>query len=185
MQRTFALLLNLRAVVLLVLAVVTPAAAQEAMTPTADPADVSSVDAIVAAVYDVISGPTDEARDWDRFYSLFIPEARLIATGVAADGSRRYRAMTPAEYVEANGEGLTSVGFMESEIGRTVESFGNVTHAFSAYESKFTQGGQARTARGINSIQLFNDGSRWWVVTIFWDSERPDNPIPSKYVGGR
>jgi hypothetical protein len=27
-----------------------------------------------------------------------------------------------------------------------------------------------------------NDGRRWWVVTVFWDSERPDNRIPEKYL---
>ena len=49
--------------------------------PEADPADVESIDAIIAALYDVISGPIGEKRDWDRFRSLFVPDARLIPTG--------------------------------------------------------------------------------------------------------
>ena len=68
---------------------------QEATQPPADPADVESVDAIVAAVYDVISGPAGQARDWDRWRSLFLPEARLIAVGQAPDGTQSYRVMTP------------------------------------------------------------------------------------------
>ena len=90
--------------------------------------------------------------------------------------------LTPDEYAAGSGPFLEQSGFMEREISRTMESFGNIAHAFSTYESHYTQNNQATLVRGINSIQLFNDGSRWWVVTIFWDSERPDNPIPAKYL---
>jgi hypothetical protein len=183
MERTLALVRQALVVVIAALLVARPTAAQEQVR-SAELADAGSLNAIIAAVYDVISGPVGEARDWDRFYSLFIPEARLVATGRGAGGQAGYRAMTPAEYVESNGDGLTNVGFIESEIARTVETFGNVSHVFSTYESKFTQNGQPATARGINSIQLYNDGARWWIVTIFWDSERPDNPIPAKYLPG-
>jgi hypothetical protein len=56
-----------------------------------------------------------------------------------------------------------------------------VLHAFSTYESKRTQDGLP-FARGINSFQLYSDGTRWWIVTIFWDAETPDKPIPAKYL---
>jgi len=36
--------------------------------------------------------------------------------------------------------------------------------------------------RGINSIQLFYDGSRWWIVSIYWQQESPEYPIPEKYL---
>ena len=35
--------------------------------------------------------------------------------------------------------------------------------------------------RGINSIQLVRDGKRWWIASVVWDTERPDNPIPADY----
>lgn len=183
MERTYAPFHRSAATLFAALIVAGPLAAQES-GPMADPADVGSLDAIVKAVYDVISGPAAEARDWDRFRSLFIPQARLIATGRGPSGQASYRVMTPDEYIQTNGPGLTDVGFMETELARTVETFGSVTHAFSSYESTFTRNGQPGTARGINSMQFFNDGSRWWVVTIFWDSERPDNPIPARYLPG-
>lgn len=150
--------------------------------PVADPADVSSVDAIVAAVYDVISGPAGEARDWDRWRTLFIPEARLISLGVTQAGGTRYRVMTPEDYVAMAGASLEQNGFFETEIGRTQEEFGPVVHLFSAYQSKRSQEDPEPFARGINSFQLLNDGSRWWVVTIYWTSERPDLPIPERYI---
>jgi hypothetical protein len=168
--------------------VLTALAAQPATAqtpPAARPADVASIDAIFGALYDVISGPKGQARDWDRFKSLFLPEARLVATGKTPDGTARYNPMTPDGYVQASGQTLVNVGFMEIETARTVEQFGQIAHAFSTYESKFTPQEQVVTQRGINSIQLFNDGHRWWILTIFWDSERPDNPIPPKYMSGR
>jgi len=157
-----------------------PLQAQEA-----DPADVASQDAIIAALYDVISGPAGEARDWDRFHSLFIVEgARLIPTGVNSAGIAGYNVLTPEDYVEAAGASLEANGFFESEIGRTTQEFGNIAHVFSAYDSRRTADDVEPFARGINSIQLFYDGSRWWITTVLWDSERPDNPIPGTYLGG-
>ncbi|NNF40756.1 MAG: hypothetical protein HKN64_05210, partial [Woeseiaceae bacterium] len=86
------------------------------------------------------------------------------------------------EYIERAGSQLMAEGFFEDEIGRTVESYGAVTHAFSSYQSKRTPDGEV-FARGINSFQLLNDGRRWWVVSIYWQGETPNNPIPSKYIG--
>lgn len=143
----------------------------------------TSIDAIVAAVYDVISGPAGQARDWDRWRSLFTDGARLVPVGLTPDGSVRQRVMTPEEYATGSGPALQRDGFFEQEIGRTQESFGQIAHLFSAYESRRTPADAEPFARGINSFQLFNDGTRWWVVSIMWDSERPGNPIPSKYIG--
>ena len=150
--------------------------------PPAGPGDVESVDAIVAAVYDVISGPAGEARDWDRWRSLFLPEARLVAVSVTPAGETRYRVMTPEDYVSMAGGSLEENGFFESEIGRVQEEFGPVVHLFSAYQSKRSLDDPEPFARGINSFQLMHDGERWWVLTIYWTSERPDLPIPEKYI---
>lgn len=155
-----------------------------AQVPAARPADVASIDAILTALYDVISGPAGQARDWARFHSLFAEGARLIPTAIRPDGSRVMQVWTPQEYVERAGVNLERNGFFEKEIGRATEEFGQIAHVFSAYDSKRTLSDATPFARGINSIQLRHDGTRWYVVTIFWDSERGDNPIPSKYLGG-
>jgi hypothetical protein len=160
------------------------AAGQQTTAPVpAAAADVESIDAIIAAVYDVISGPAGERRDWDRFRSLFVPGARLIPTGRAADGTVRHRVMTPDEYATTSGPVLEERGFFEAEIGRATERFGNIAHLFSSYDSKRTLADPEPFARGINSFQLLYDGARWWIVSIFWDSETPDNPIPPRYLG--
>lgn len=169
----------LTAVTILAGPLATRAAAQPA---PANPADVASIDAILTALYDVISGPAGQARDWARFHSLFAEGARLIPTGQRPDGSRVMMVWTPQEYVERAGVNLERNGFFEKEIGRTTEEFGQIAHVFSAYDSKRTLADPTPFARGINSIQLRHDGARWYVVTIFWDSERADNPIPSRYL---
>lgn len=153
-----------------------------AAVPPAAPADVASIDAIVAALYDVISGPAGEKRDWDRFRSLFIPGARLIPTGISADGARRHRMWSPDEYVRNAAAGLERDGFFEREIGRRLDQFGNIAHVFSAYDSRRTAEDAEPFARGINSIQLWNDGARWYVVTIFWQAESEATPIPLEYL---
>jgi len=152
--------------------------------PPPDLQDVESVDAIVAAVYDVISGPAGEARDWDRWRSLFLPEARLVSTGVNPQGGHSYRVMTPEDYAQGAGTSLEQNGFFEEEIGRTQEEFGPVVHLFSAYQSKRTLNDPEPFARGINSFQLMHDGERWWVLTVYWTSERADLPIPGRYISG-
>ena len=166
-----------------------PLAAQAPAAPAAAPpapraADVASADAILAALYDVISGPAGQARDWDRFRSLFIPEARLIMVGKRPEGIV-HRVLTPEDYVQRAGPQLEAQGFFEREIGRTTDRFGAVTHVFSAYDSRRKADDPAPFARGVNSIQLLDDGNRWWVVTVFWDSEREGHPIPADLIRAR
>jgi len=157
---------------------------EEASSLVADPTDVESVDAIVAAVYDVISGPAGQARDWERFRSLFIPGARLIPVGPRPEGKYGANVTTPEEYAEGANSYFLENGFFEDEIGRTQEEFGPVVHLFSAYQSKRTPEDPEPFARGINSFQLMDDGTRWWIVTIYWTAEREDLPIPLRYIGG-
>jgi hypothetical protein len=134
------------------------------------------------AVYESISGPAGQKRDWDRFRTLMAPGARLIPTGRRADGTGGMRVWTTEEYIQAATPGLEGGGFFEREIGRKLERYGNVVHLMSSYDSKRTLADPAPFQRGVNSFQLFFDGKRWWVVTIFWEPETPANPIPASLL---
>ena len=149
----------------------------------ADPADVASIGAIITAVYDVISGDAGEARDWDRWRTLFAEGATLSAVVRTQNGSVRRAIMTPESYVEQSGRVLEERGFVEAEIGRRTERFGLIAHAFSTYESYRSRSDTEPFARGINSFQLMNDGERWWVVSVYWQTVSADFPIPEEYVG--
>ncbi len=162
-----------------------PAAPQPPAPPAApvkaNPADVASLDAILAALYGVISGPAGQKRDWDRMRSLFVPGARLIPSVKLPDGPLVTRVLDVEGYIERSRKTLEEQGFFEQEISRRTETFGAVTHVFSTYEGR-RKAEDKPFVRGINSIQLFNDGTRWWIVTVYWDSERPGQTIPEKYL---
>jgi hypothetical protein len=151
-----------------------------AKVPPPHPDDVKSIDSILVALYGVISGPAGQ-RDWDRFRSLFLPQARLTAATKRPDGTWRIHAMSVDDYVKGAGDYFAEHGFFEGPIVNRVQSFGNISQVFSSYESRHAAG-EAPFARGINSIQLLNDGSRWWIVSILWDEERSDNPLPKEFA---
>jgi CubicO group peptidase (beta-lactamase class C family) len=144
--------------------------------------DVNSIDGIIAALYDVISGPAAQKREWDRFRALFVPGARLVATVKQPTGEFGPRTWDPEGYSAAVGPNLEKNGFFEREVSRKIENFGDIAQVFSTYESRHTAGDAKPFARGINSIQLMNDGKRWWIVTVFWQAESPDHQIPPQFL---
>ncbi len=157
-------------------------APQAAEPPAAKPADVASPDAILTAVYDVISGPAGP-RDWDRFNSLFAPGARLIPIGPRKDKPGiNILVMSPKDYSDRAGAYFDKNGFVEREASRKTERYGNIMQVFSTYESRHDAKDEKPFARGINSFQLYNDGTRWWIVTIMWQEETSDNPLPKEFL---
>lgn len=156
----------------------TPQATATPSPPAANPADVSSIDAIIAAVYDVISGPQGKKRDWDRMRSLFVPGARLVPSGPRQTGEYGWRIVTVEEYITRSSPLLEQQGFFEKEVGRRTDAWANIAQVFSAYESRHKADDAKPFQRGINSFQLINDGKRWWVMTIMWQGEDEKNPIP-------
>ena len=162
-----------------------PTQSQSAAPPAveAKPADANSIDAILAAVYDVISGPAGKKRDWDRFRSLFYPGARLIPTGKRPNESEiKARVLSPEDYIERSAPFLEKEGFFERGVSNKIEHYGNIAHIFSTYESRHKADDAQPFQRGINSFQLVNNGKRWWVMTILWQGETPDTPIPAEYL---
>lgn len=158
--------------------------ATAAATVAARPADVGSVDAIIAALYDANTVLVDQKRDADRFRSLFVPGARLMPTAGSGSAPRIIRIQTVEDYARQASSGQPRHGFSEREIARTSEAFGNIVQAFSTYETH-RDSTDTHPLHGINSIQLFYDGARWWVVGVLWDNERPDKPIPPEFLRRR
>ena len=151
-----------------------PAPSLSSRVPAPKPDDVKSLDSILHAIYDVISGPAGD-RDWNRFRSLFVPEARLTSN-TRRDGGP-VRLLDVEGFASGAGNYFKTHPFYESAIVNRVQKFGNIAQVFSSYESR-TAPTETPFARGVNSIQLFNDGSRWWVLSILWDEESPANPLP-------
>lgn len=146
-----------------------------------NPADVASADAIIAALYDVISGPAGQERDWDRLRSLFTREARLMTVYRNQDGLTGMLTMTVEDYIQRVDKPFMEKGFFEREISRTADQYGFVTQVFSTYESRNEKDGPV-VSRGINSIQVAEHSGRFWVANILWNSETDEFPIPAKYL---
>jgi hypothetical protein len=186
MKKLLLLVVISLSVTLCTLAQTTPAASPSPAAPAApqaNAADVASIDSIMKAVYEVISGDAGKARDWNRFRSLFHKDARLIPSGKNPQtGVTGARVMTPEDYVRTSGPFLEKNGFHERELARHVDQFGNIAQVFSSYHAFKMATDKEPFMRGINSFQLLNDGKRWWVMTIYWQQESAEHPIPTQFL---
>jgi hypothetical protein len=147
--------------------------------------DVSSIDGIIKAAYDVISGPAGRSRDWDRERALFFPGARLIPTATVPgrnDVDLAPLILDVDGYIARVEPIFAKSGFYETEVARRTEQFGQIAHVWSTYESRHSREDREPFMRGINSFQLFHDGPRWWIVNIYWQHESAAHPIPEKYL---
>jgi hypothetical protein len=156
------------------------AAELAAKVPAGKPDDVKSEDAIVKAAYDVISGPAGP-RNWDRLRSLCLPQVRFTQVGKAQDGATFVISWGIDEFVRDATDIFSKDSFYENGIVNQAEGYGNMMQILSSYESRHSPS-EKPFQRGINSFQVLNDGNRWWIVSIFWDSERSDNPLPAKFA---
>ena len=148
--------------------------------PTASPEDVGTLDGILRAYYEVVSGPAGQPRDWARDSTLHHPEAQVVIVGSDDAGQTVVRAMDLAGYHRRTG-GLAASGFFEHELRREVQTHGAVTHVWSTYEWRTTEDGPVG-GQGVNSIQLVYDGTRWWITSWMFDGRSEAPPVPSEYL---
>jgi hypothetical protein len=140
-------------------------------TSTTRVADVATLDSILCALYEVLSGPAGQQRDWNRFRSLFHPDARLMPVVSIAGEAARARVLTPQDFIHRVEPIFATEDFWERESNRQTETFGHIAHVMSSYDS-LRNPKDAPFEHGTNSIQLLNDGSRWWIVSVMWNTPR-------------
>jgi len=141
--------------------------------------DVSTIEGIVKASYETISGGVGVARQWGRDRTLFDPNSRSVAVRVdAKTGAVTTHEMTEQEYADEEDASIVKNGFTEREIKHVIKRFGNVATVLSSYEGG-DAAGKFKT-RGVNIFQLYFDGKRWWILSMVWDEERPGNLIPAE-----
>jgi hypothetical protein len=157
---------------------------QEVASPTAsagaaDPKDVETADALVTSLYDVISGPAGKPRNWERMYSLFFPGALLIRTAPGKSGKLEALSMSPKDYVDRAGKYFETHPFFERETARKTHSQGDLQQIFSSYESSEDPAFTKPFAHGVNSIEMFHDGTRWWIMLVMWEEDAPAAQKPN------
>ncbi len=154
---------------------------------SANVADVESIDAIIRALYDGISGPAGQKRDWERERSLYFPGARLIPLSMKPGSSAPDLVPNILDiegFIARVEPFFETSGFYEMEVKRETRQFGQIAQVWSTYESRHDPADPEPFMRGINSIQLFHDGTRWWVLNIYWQQEAEKYPIPPQYLPG-
>ena len=138
-------------------------------------ADLAGIDRAIRGVYDVISGPPGQKRDFDRMRTLFAPNATMKAIG-----PKGLHGGSVEDYIKRNAEILEKEGFTERELGRRVEVWGGLATAWSAYDGRTANG--SFHERGINSIQLVKIEGKWLVASILWQEETPENRLPANLI---
>jgi hypothetical protein len=149
----------------------------------------------MAALYDVISGPAGQPRNWDRFRSLFLPTGRLGVIRPARAATQTPTAqpaheddvvfLAPDDYVQRDDPYFRTHGFSEHAIANRVEQFGSLISVWSTYESRHNATDPKPFARGINSLQVVHIHGRYWIASILWDEERPGLTLPAKYLNSK
>lgn len=154
--------------------------------PKANRADVDTAEHTVRAFFRAISAPAGGKLNRDRLRSLFVPGGRIVA-GVAPRAGRPADVilLTPDEYADRSDAATARNGFYDRDIANRIEGFGVMTHVYAAYESRSHLDDPKPMARGIKSFELLNGTNRWYIVQMYWDSERPDNMIPKSYLHPR
>lgn len=160
------------------------AAAAQTHVPVATvaprPEDVATIDGMIKAYYEVVTGPAGQPRDWARDRSLYIKDLRFVIVDYDKSGQPAPKIVDHQQFVDSSNASLMK-GFVEKEIHRVTERFGPMAHVWSTYETRQTETGPI-IQRGINSIELFWDGKRWWIANAIWTDETKDNPIPKEYL---
>jgi len=144
--------------------------------------DVSTLDGIVKAYYEVVSGTADQPRQWDRDATLYIPNVRFIIIREDAAGKTTAQSMTHQEFVDSSDASLRGKAFYEHEIHRITHRAGNVAHLLSTSEHTSSPTGPVE-GRSVDSLELFWDGTRWWITNVsIWDVESSRHPLPAEFL---
>ncbi|WP_342379773.1 hypothetical protein NVS55_09635 [Myxococcus stipitatus] len=151
-----------------------PDAAPSSDAVAARPEDVATIDGVMRAFYEVVNIAPDAPRQWARDRTLYSPWIHFVAIG-------KTREVYDHARFAASTEPLIAGGFREWEIHRTVKRYGNIAHVTSTYEAR-TGPGEGAPGRGVNYLQLYFDGTRWWVTSVVWQSEDEANPIPPELL---
>jgi hypothetical protein len=165
-----------------------PFPAYRTPTPEPPPGDNASLDLLLRALYEGVSHSAGTEPDWERLAPLFVPGARLMPPQHPGDSN--WKSLSFDEFREASRQGIAArrkqgkpAGFYEREIGRETVAYGDFTVVLSAYEARFRADDPKPLLRGVNSIQAVRAGPRWAILSIVWDTEGPENPIPERLLG--
>jgi hypothetical protein len=148
-----------------------------AQNRAADPDDVATIDGLIKAYYESVSGHPG-SRDGERMLSLFI-EGGKISVGLAGDEPTHELA---EEYLRTERFLKLTEDFFEREISRDTQRFGNMANVISTYGISDAMENTDYTARGVTVFQLIRHNDRWWILSTMWQRESPEFPLPAELL---
>lgn len=154
-----------------------------AMAPASIPPDIASpgqfaeIDSLLKTFYGVISGAAGP-RNWDLFQHCFMPDAKMGSMRKLPDGQMVLEDISTADYRRRCAPLFFQKGFYEEELQRKVNQFGHIAVIASAYQFRFSPGGQV-VQRGINYFTVVKSGGRWWIQNLLWQGEDENNKLRS------
>jgi hypothetical protein len=144
--------------------------------------DVSSIDGMVRAYFEVVSGPAEKKRQWGRDATLYIPGIRFLIFRQDKNGKTSLRTLTHQEFVDESEAAMAGQAFYEREVHRITHRAGNVAHVFCTAEQKHSPDGPVE-GRSVDSLEMFWDGSRWWITNAnIWEVESQGHPLPKEFL---
>ena len=142
--------------------------------------EIESLDLLTRNLYAAISFGAGGKPDLQRLKSLFLLPGILINNNLEAPVVWDLEAFIETYRQQISGGAVHS--FMEEEITSRTELFGAIAHRFSTYQARVQEGDSEAVIQGINSIQFIKTGGAWRVVSIIWNDQKEDLPIPEKYL---
>lgn len=151
---------------------------QQVITDTLFPLidDVSTIDGLMKAFYEVVSGEAGETRQWERDLSLHNPKA-IYSYYSMINGESKQLTLSLKDFHKETDIMVLETPFYENEINREVKIFGNIANVWSTYETRLEKDGEV-VRRGINSLQLFYANNKWEIISLVFDKETDENKIP-------
>ena len=146
------------------------------------PEDVSTIDGMVRAYYEVVSGPAEKKREWGRDATLYVPGIRFLIFREDKNGKTSVRTLTHQEFVDESQAAMAGKAFYEREVHRIAHRAGNVAHVFCTAEQAYSPTGPVE-GRSIDSLEMYWDGSRWWITNAnIWEVDTKARPLPKEFL---
>jgi len=141
-----------------------------------NPVEARSIEAIIPALYQIVSGKAGSDKNWPLMKTLFADTASVTPVFHTKEGKMTANISSVDEFIALNKTIFKDQNFFETEVGNKTFTFGHMANVLSHYESRDAIGAEPY-AQGVNSFQLLNDGRRWCVISVTWDSHSKDHPL--------
>ena len=144
------------------------------------PAESLSIETIIPALYRTVSGDAGSIKDWALLKKLHAPNG-IITPLFHKDGKPIANISSVDEFIALNKKIFKDINFYETEVASKIFTYGHMATILSHYESRDNRNSKPYS-QGINSFQLVNDGRRWCVISVTWDSDKGGHPVSSEML---